>query len=364
VNTSVLRVGIVGLSVSGGWASVAHVPALAHVDGVELRALATSSAATAEAAAEAYGLPLAFDSVEALAQHDEVDLVVVAVQVPRHRELVLPALACGKPVLCEWPLANGVAEAVELADAVGEGRGFVGLQGRSAPAVAYLRHLVADGFVGEVLSTSVIASGGAWGTPVTGRTRYLLDRTNGATLLTIVVGHLLDSVAHVLGEPVELVATTATRRKEVLNTDSGMCVPMTAEDQVAVAGVLEGGAVASFHVRGGVATTTNLLWEINGTEGDLQVTGVGGSLSGAVTIRGSRSGDLPTELAVPARFDRHPRLARTPAHAVAHAYDRIVGDLAAGTAEAPDFAHALRRHRMLDHIEGAAAEGTRHRLAP
>lgn len=361
--SSTLGVGIVGLSASGGWASVAHAPALADVEGVELRATATSSAASARAAAAAHRLPLAFDSVEALAAHDDVDLVVVAVKVPRHRELVLPALAQGKPVLCEWPLANGLAEATELV-AAGGGRGFVGLQGRSAPGIAYLRDLVADGYVGEVLSTSLIASGGAWGTPVTRSTRYLLDRSNGATLLTIVAGHLLDSVAQVLGEPVELVATTATRRREVLDTDTGLLVPMTAEDQIAVTGVLEGGAVASFHVRGGMATTTNLLWEINGTEGDLQVTSTGGSLSGPVTIRGSVGGAVPVELPVPDKYDRHPQLVGAPAHAVAHAYDAIRDDLVTGTATAPSFTDALHRHRLLDSVETAAATGERRRLAP
>ncbi len=43
----------------------------------------------------------------------------------------------------------------------GRGRGFVGLHGRSTPAIAYLRDLIAEGYVGEVLSTRVIASGGA-----------------------------------------------------------------------------------------------------------------------------------------------------------------------------------------------------------
>jgi hypothetical protein len=40
----------------------------------------------------------------------------------------------------------------------------------------------------------------------------------------------------VLGDPVELAATTATRRREVQNTDTGRWVPMTAEDQIAVSG--------------------------------------------------------------------------------------------------------------------------------
>ncbi|OZM79201.1 Gfo/Idh/MocA family oxidoreductase, partial [Pseudonocardia sp. MH-G8] len=77
-----IGVGIVGLSASGGWAAGGHVPALSAVDGIELRALATGSAASARAASEVYGVP-GYASVEQLARDRGVDLVVVAVKVPR-----------------------------------------------------------------------------------------------------------------------------------------------------------------------------------------------------------------------------------------------------------------------------------------
>src|SRR3989449_11385686 len=51
---------------------------------------------------------------------------------------------------------------------------------------------------------------------------------------------------------------------------------MNADDQVCVAGLLEGGAALSIQYRGGGSRGTNLLWEINGTEGELQVTADGG----------------------------------------------------------------------------------------
>jgi predicted dehydrogenase len=182
-------------------------------------------------------------------------------------------------------------------------------------------------------------------------------------MLSIVFGHLIDSFAEVLGELTELTATVATRRDHVLNIDTGEQVPMTAEDQIAVAGTLTSGAVATIHLRGGTARTTNLLWEINGTEGDLLITGAGGSLSSPLTIRAARGSDEPAELAVPERYDHHPDLAGQPGHAVAHAYDRIRDDLTTGTHHAPDFAQALRRHQLLDHVQRAATEGTRHRLS-
>lgn len=357
-----IGVGVVGLSASGSWASHAHLPALRAVDGVEIRALSTSSAESARAASEAYDIPLVFDDVAELAARDEVDLVVVSVKVPRHRELVLPALAAGTPVLCEWPLARGTEEAAELVAAATGAHAFVGLQGTAAPAVRHLHDLVADGYVGEVVSTSLIATSGPWGGPVGARSEYLLDRTNGATLLSIVFGHLVDSFAHIVGEPAELTATTATRRRTVPHTETGQQVTATAEDQIAMTATLASGAVASLHLRGANAHGAPLLWEIHGTEGDLHVSGTGATLSNPLSIRGARGSDELAELPVPEKLDAHPELAGTPAHAVAHAYDRIRDDLTAGTRTAPDFAHALTRHRLLDAVERAAADGTRQRV--
>ncbi len=101
-----VRVGIIGLSANGGWAARAHVPALAALDGYELRALSASSEESARAAGAKFGVPLTFGSAAEPARSEEVDLVVVTVKVPHHRELIVPALEAGKPVLSEWPLGT------------------------------------------------------------------------------------------------------------------------------------------------------------------------------------------------------------------------------------------------------------------
>ncbi|MFF1570736.1 Gfo/Idh/MocA family protein [Streptomyces sp. NPDC058293] len=367
-----IGVGIVGLSANGGWAADAHVPALAALpDAFALRALSASSAESAKAAGEKFGVPLAFGSAEELVARDEVDLVVVTVKVPRHRELITTALAAGKTVLSEWPLGNGTAEAEEMA-ALADARklrGFVGLQARSAPPVRYLRDLVADGYVGEVLSTSIIASGAGWGATYDSRNTYLWDRANGATMLTIPFGHTMDGLASVLGEFTELSATTATRRPEVRHEKTGEPMPTNVEDQIAVTGTLASGAVASVHYRGGLARSTNFLWEINGTEGDLKITGDLGHLQfGQITIHGARSNDTElAELPVPERYDANlPALAglrHTMAYTVGHAYAQLHADLTDGTHTVPDFTHAVRHHRLLDHVQQAATTGERQRIS-
>jgi predicted dehydrogenase len=351
-------VGIVGLSATGGWAARAHVPALSALDGIELRGLTASSAAAGHAAAEAHGVP-AYASVEDLARAADVDLVVVAVKVPEHRRLVLPALAAGVPVLCEWPLALDLREARELEAAAGETPTFVGLQARSSPTFRWLADLVVGGYVGEVLSATVVASSSGWGDPVSGRLRYTLDRTLGATLLAIAFGHVIDAVSMVVGELQDVTATTATRRPRVPLAGTGDLVPMTAEDQIAVSGTLPGGAVLSVHHRAGLAAGPGFTMLVDGTEGTLEITAPFEPHIAPVAVRGARGRGRPVALRLPDGYDDHREAAGTAVHSLMHAYAAVRDDLLHGTARAPGFAHAVRRHRLLDAVERSAATGRR-----
>ncbi|MBF6621151.1 MAG: Gfo/Idh/MocA family oxidoreductase [Patulibacter sp.] len=359
-----IGVGIIGLSATGGWAGRAHVPALAALDGYELRALSATTAESAAAAGRAHGVPLTFGSTAEMVARDEVDLVVVAVKVPHHDELVRLAIDAGKAVLSEWPLGNGLAETETLAG-LARKRGVrtaVGLQARSSPVVRYVRDLVADGYVGTVLSTTMVQSGRSWGATVHPASHYVLDAANGATMLTISAGHQLDAVTMVLGELEQVDATLATRRTVVRDQETGEPVPMTAPDQIAVHGRLSSGAVASAHVRGGTSRGLNFHWEINGTDGDLVVASPTGLVQFA-TVEGGRGDDTSlTPLPVPADYHLVPALAGqedTVAYAIGHAYHQLRRDWLEGTDDVPTFDDGVVRHRTLDAIERAAATGRR-----
>lgn len=374
--SSKIGVGIIGLTPNSSWGAIAHLPALAALPEYEVRGVANSSRASAEEAARSCGIPLAFDDAAALARSPDIDLVAVTVKVPHHYQLVKLALEAGKSVYCEWPLGNGLAEAEELtALARSKGvRAVAGLQARMSPVVRRVRELVAEGYVGEVLSTSMIASGINWGAVIGARDAYTLDQANGATLLTIPFGHTIDALCHCLGELDDVTATLATVRKQHNVLPSDLYLPMTAHeqfalrdkgeprqasaaDQVAVSGRLANGAVASLHFRGGASRGTNLLWEINGTEGDLQITSFSGhaqmadlSLSGA---RGDEAALQPLE--IPASHYQVDRNA-VPAHAynVAQMYANLALDLQEGGERCPTFAQATERHRLLQRIEQGA----------
>src|SRR5207245_10609214 len=153
-----IRVGIIGANPDRGWAAQAHIPALKSLsDDFEITALSTSRRESADAASKVFGVPLAFDNHHELVNSPTVDVVAVTVKVPYHLELATAALEAGKAVYCEWPLGNGLNEAETLA-ALAKKQGVLavtGLQARSAPAGAYVRDLVAQGYVGDVLPTTL-----------------------------------------------------------------------------------------------------------------------------------------------------------------------------------------------------------------
>src|SRR3989441_7513840 len=155
---STLGVGIMGVSPVRGWAATAHIPALRALPNYEIRALSAHNAESARAAGERFGVSAVYSDHEQLVTRPDVDVVAVTVKVPHHRDLVSAALAAGKAVYCEWPLGRDLDDARAMAALAAEKgvRTVVGLQARQAPAIEFVRELLGDGYVGDVLSTTMI----------------------------------------------------------------------------------------------------------------------------------------------------------------------------------------------------------------
>jgi predicted dehydrogenase len=222
MSNSRIGVGIIGVQPGRSFAAVAHIPALKALPQYEIAAISTTRLESARAAAQEYSIPRAYDNHADLVADPSVDLVVVAVKVPHHLQLVTAAIEAGKMVFCEWPLGNGLEEGERMAQLAKSRnvRTFVGLQARAAPAVNYVRDLVADGYLGEVLSTTLVGSGLAWGAFMDAPNAYTADRRNGATLLTIPFGHTVDALCYALGEVREVVAQVESRRKSTTSVES------------------------------------------------------------------------------------------------------------------------------------------------
>ncbi len=153
-----LRVGMIGYAFMGAAHSVAwrtvnrvfDLPAQAR-----MAVIGGRDAGRVEAAAARLGWAESMTDWRALIARDDIDVIDICTPGDSHAEIALAALAAGKHVLCEKPLANTVDEARTMvaAAAAARARGvrsMVGFNYRRVPAVAYMRELVASGRLGTI----------------------------------------------------------------------------------------------------------------------------------------------------------------------------------------------------------------------
>jgi len=149
-----IRLGLIGANVTGTWSARAHLPAVRASADVELTAVCTTRADSAEAARRAWGARLAFDDWRKMIASPEIDAVAVVVRVPSHYAPAKAALEAGKHPYCEWPLGRTTAEAVELS-ALAKARRLVtavGLQARANPALLYMPHVARRPTVAQLVT--------------------------------------------------------------------------------------------------------------------------------------------------------------------------------------------------------------------
>jgi predicted dehydrogenase len=378
-----IGVGIIGANVNYGFGSRAHIPALAQLPEYRLAAVATTSRDTAEETAAKYGFPLAFSDVQAMVEDPSVDLVTVCVRVPAHHDYVRMALEANKHVYCEWPLGANLAE-VEALSALASARGvqhLIGLQGRGSPAVNYMKDLIADGFVGKVVSCSMVATlSDAGQRPAFNVWGY--EHKNGAGTLHIPAGHCLDLLCYVVGDFVELSALLDVQVKTPLPGAAGEGMRIDTPDQVLVQGRLANGAAASAHIQTAPVASKNMVLEVHGTDGMLVATGDWLWMQD-IALSGLRSASKPAEqtydnpwgnlgaknvvepnvltpLTIPDSYRWVP--ASMPAglpYSVGQLYRRLGQAIRGGERWHPDFAVAMRRASLLATLERASSSGMR-----
>ena len=355
-----LRVGLVGADASGqGWAPLSHLPALKLLPEFELAAVCTRNADTAAAAATKYDVDRAFHDYRTMFAERDLDLVSVVVRVPNHREVVIAALNAGKNVYCEWPLGANLGEAEEMA-ALATRKGvhaMIGLQARGDPTLRYLRELVADDYLGEVLAVNMtMFTGGVLDRP---QSRiWDRDTTKGVSALTVRGIHTMDVMCWCLGDFVEVSGkvTTQVRQWRVLETNE--MVDVDTADNVMVNGRLQSGAIASVHVGTVPYNASGWRMEIYGRKGTIRATSKGSPQRDANTLLGAQNGGKLEPLEVPERFVEVPAdMPAGPPRNVGHLYLRMARAIRDGGAVEPGFDVALNRHRLIDAIQRSSDEG-------
>ena len=288
-----IRVGIIGLSASAttSWAANSHLPYLSKPSSpYTITALCNSSVSAAEAAVKAFYLPpttKAHGDPKSIAEDPDVDFVVCCTRVDKHFDTILPSLKAGKDVFVEWPLVANVEQATILANIAKEKKTktVVGLQGWFTPIAAKVMELLDAGRIGKVLGSDVRGHGGiADRSSLPEGLSYFAEKAVGGNIITIGMGHMIDSVHRVLGEFDTFHAQSSIQRPEVILKD-----PKTKEvtgsitsdvpDIASVHGPLEessrvkAGALLTVMLRKGSAFkgTPSFVWTITGEKGELRI---------------------------------------------------------------------------------------------
>ena len=347
-----IRVGLIGANVHYGWGRRAPIPALLALPEYELAAVCTAHKDTAEESAKRYGVPLAFHDYHEMVTHPDIDLVFVSVRVQLHYPLVMAALEAGKHVFCEWPLGDNLAEAKQMA-ALAKSKGvqhMVGLQSRGDPGLLWLKELLTDGYVGDLLTCRMsMFIPGNFRTDTT--RAWMADVKKGAGTLTLASGHAIDAFCFCVGEFTEVSSRVTTQGTQWDILDTGEKVDVTTPDNVLISGVLENGAVASVHVAAVPWHGTGWRIEVYGREGTLVA--AGDRWAADIRLRGGRSKDGGLEeLPIPGRLTWVPaEVPKGEPFNVAQLYRRLGEAIRNNESADPDFNLAVTRQRLIGAIQ-------------
>jgi len=226
---------------------------------------------------------------------------------------------------------------------------MVGLQSRAAPIFLYLRDLIHEGHIGEVLSANMRQfSSGVLSRPP-GRT-WQKDVELGATTLTIPFGHSIDALCMCLGEFASVSGNVSTQ--------------VSSPDTVMITGILESGTAVSAHVSAIPYHGSGYRFEIYGREGTLVVTSNDAPSTGSSKLWGGQpNGTDLVELEVPETYTKVP--SSVPSGApfnIAQLWDRFAEGIKTNTEVEPNFSTALTRHKLLDAIQKSSDTGITQKL--
>jgi len=353
-----------GKAHSQAWRNVA---AYFDVPAVEQRVLVGRDAAQVTETAARYGWAETATDWREVISRDDVHIVDVCAPGWLHAEIAVAALAAGKHVLMEKPLANSLAESEAMVAAAQAARArgvhsMVGFNYRRVPALAYARRLIADGRLGTVRQARAaylqdwLADEDA---PMTWRLR---KETAGSGALGDIASHAIDQIQFLLGDTVTEVSgrlhTFVAQR-----TGSHGVEDVTVDDAAWATLLLAGGSVASVEAsRIALGRKNSLRIEVYGSEG-------------ALTFDLERLNELEfLDAAGPAAEQGFRRIVVTePEHPYVgawwpqghmigweHTFTHQIRDFLAairdGTAPSPSFEEGLQVQRVLTAVEESAAK--------
>jgi len=182
---------------------------------IDLAILADINTTLADRAAGALGFGRSTGNWRDLLTDPDVDVIDITTPNTLHHEMALAAIAAGKHVYCEKPLAPTGAQAKEMADAA-EASGLatqVGFNYLKNPMVALAKEIIVSGEIGEVRTFRGIHAEDYMADPRAPWT-WRLDPAGGGGALADIGSHILATARHLVGPISSLMADVETLIRE------------------------------------------------------------------------------------------------------------------------------------------------------
>jgi predicted dehydrogenase len=265
-----IRAALIGAS----FAKAAYLPALAGVDDVEVVAVASAHLDSARSAAQAFGVPNAYNDWRAMLDKHPVDLVGIATPVVYHAPMTLTALEAGAHVICEKPMAMNSDEAramLDKAQALGRVH-LIGHELRFNPNRRKIKQLIASGAIGQVRHVNVVNISATWGDPASrpaGDWWSLAEMGGGR--LGANGSHQIDLLRFWLGDIGAISGQLATMVPNRIGKQTGEPWTATADDQVSFTAEMQSGAIVSVFLSGAARHGVGNHVEIFGSEGTIML---------------------------------------------------------------------------------------------
>ncbi len=268
------RIGI-GL-IGSGFMGRSHAIALRAVQGIfgadiapSLEVLADIDAAAAQAAATSFGFARATADWHSLVADPTVQLVHITTPNALHAPMALAAIAAGKAVYCEKPLAANVEDARAMADAA-EATGVVSAVGFNYlknPLLLTAREMIAAGEIGTVVSFRGLHAEDYMTDPASPWT-WRLDPAGGHGAVADLGSHILSIARFLCGDIAELCGQVAT--VHAARPFAGGTRAVEVDDQARALLRFSSGATGSIEASWVAAgRKMSLAFEVTGTRGSI-----------------------------------------------------------------------------------------------
>ncbi len=268
IHVGLIGSGFMGRSHAIAIRTAAAVFGLARPPVLEL--LADVDPVTASRAGSALGIARTTGDWQALVTDPAVELVDITAPNTLHEPMAMAAIAAGKPVYCEKPLAPDAATAFRLADAAAAAgvATFTGFNYLKNPLVRTAREIVESGEIGDIWAFRGIHAEDYMSDPAAAWT-WRLDPRGGAGAVADLGSHIVAMARFVVGDIEALAADLTTRIGERVAAD-GRRLPVEVDDE----------ARALLRFANGVTGTLEASWIATGRKMYLamELTGAKGSI--------------------------------------------------------------------------------------